>query len=166
MDVAAAVDFEALLVLLVSHSILDLGTYHNLVAFHVVEHDVLQLCLQCLSIHFVKVDLVRRDHLDAHVIFYEVDGVLADVSDGLVDLELAVVGFDAVLDFEEEDVAGAADDEGFVEDEVHLSERHARLLHYCVIESVRLCVLLRDDEGFGLAVDRVDFILLLVIEAF
>lgn len=166
MDVPPPIYLEAVLVLLEGHGVADIGIYHQLVAMHVIQHYVLKLSPQSVSVYQVIIYLFGGHNLDTNVSFNKVDGVLANIRYLLVNLELSIVCLDTVLDFEKENVTGAAYDECLVKYEVHLSESNPRLFSDGLIKPVNPGILLRYNECFGLPVNCVYFVQLLVVEAF
>lgn len=165
MNVLSPINIEAALVILVSDAVLDLGPEHHLAALHVVVHHVLELRLQGLLVYFVEEDLLLGDDLDADVILDEEN--LPSLLDALVLLPLLVTCFRVLLDLEEEDHVRATDDQGLVENQVHLTHGQVTLaLHDLFIILVFRNVVSLDDKVLRLTINCVDLIGVRIEEAF
>lgn len=164
MNELSSVDRESLLVCLVSDSIPHFRTEHHLVATHEVEHYVFQLWLESLWVNQVEVDLVVGSNLDSLVAFDKVDETsdvqLVVLLPELVD-DVGVVFILLFYDFEKHDLAGRSGDEGLVVDEEHLT----KVLVSHLFEFGLLGVVTGDHEGLTLSIERVDLIVIGVVEA-
>ena len=160
MDVLAPIDVERSLVGLVSDAVLDSRPEHHLVAAHEVLHHVLELWLEGLRVDEVEVYLVVSSDLDSLVALDEVDEA------SYVQLLVLLPGLDVGVvlvseDLEEEHSAGAPCDQSLVVDEVHLAQ-----IHVChSLELVVLSIVSVDRERLALAVERVDDVVFVVVEA-
>lgn len=117
MIVLTSVDLEAWLVNLKRNTIADTSTKHQLRALHEVVHYVLQLRHEGLFVDEIKVDALSCSYLNSDVAFDK-----EDLTTEIVKCE--VVGPQAcfLIDFKEEDAVGASDDEGLIEDQIHISK--------------------------------------------
>lgn len=151
-------NFKSLLSSGVSNPILDSPSKQHLSAVHVVKHYVFQLWHQSFFVHQVEVYAVVSRYLDSDVPFVERQetSVLECVEQGPLLLLLHFVP--DIL--EKHNVLGAPGYKAFVIDEYHLADIH-------VSAPIRVnlgYVLDRHIDVLALSVERVDFVVFIVIE--
>ena len=110
-----SIKFKRLLIYLVSDGILHFGSNHDLATSHVIELNILEFGSQGLPIDQIVIYFVQSYNLNPHVTIHVIDCVLADSYKALVHLELSIVCFNAMLNFEKQDVTRATYHKCFVE---------------------------------------------------
>lgn len=132
-----------------------------MIASHEVEHDVFEGWLECLWVNQIEVHLVVGGHLDPFVALNEVD----EASHVNLVVLLPLFGNILVLvllldDLEEYYLTGRPSNECLVVEQVHLSKVHVGHL----LELHLLGIIAVDGEGLSLSVERVDHVLVRIVE--
>lgn len=161
MHELSSVDSKGFLVSLVGNTISDSGTEHHLVAAHEVEHDVLEGWLESLWVNQIEVHLIIGGDLDPFVSFDEVD----EASHVDLVVLLPLLGHILVLvffldDLEKHNFTGGSGNKCLVVKKIHLTEVHVSHL----LELDGLGVISIDCESLALSVERVDHVLIRVVE--
>lgn len=73
MIISATINVKAPLIGLVADAISDFGAEHQLVASHIIDHNIIQMSYTFVAVNFVKVYLLFSGDLEAHVAFNVVD---------------------------------------------------------------------------------------------
>ena len=88
-----------------------------------IELHVLQFGSQCLPINQIVVYLVYSNNLNSYIAIHEIYRILPYPHNALIHLKLSIVSLDAMLEFEEEDVAWATYHECPIKNQIHLTHR-------------------------------------------
>ena len=120
MYVLPPVHFEVLLIKLISNAIPDLASEQHLGTVHEVEHHVLEVRLECVTIYLVKVNFVFGNDLNPNISFLEVD--LALLFHGVMKRPLLSLFVLVEHSFEEQNLTRTARNQYFAKNEEHLPE--------------------------------------------
>jgi len=161
MHELSSIHGKGFLVSLIGNTISDSGTEHHLVAAHEVEHDILEGWLESLWVNQIEVHLIVSGNLDPFVSFNEVD----EASHIDLVVLLPLLGYILVLvffldDLEKHNFTRGSCNECFVVEKIHLTEVHVSHL----LELDGLSIISINGESLALSVERVDNVLIRVVE--
>lgn len=172
MLIHPSVDVETQLICLIGDAIPDLWAEHHLCTLHVIHHHILESCLASLRVDSVEVNFIRGNYLNSYISFNKVD-VAANVQNLLILCPSALTVF-ILLEFEKEDIRRAADDQGCIEDEVHLAHCWTWRLRQLwvgnqfsfenIIVDIVFRIKLRYDKSLSHPIEGVDLAELRVVE--
>ena len=132
-----------------------------MIAAHKVEHNILKSWLESLGVDEIEVYLIIGGHLDPFVSLNEVD----EASHVNLVVLLPLLGHILVLvffldDLEEHNFTGRSGNKSLVVEEIHLTEVHVGHL----LELNLLGIISVDGESLSLSIERVDHVLIGVME--
>jgi hypothetical protein len=126
--ISATTNVKTPLIGLVADAIFDFGAEHQLVASHIIVHNIIQISNTFLTINPVKVYLLVSGDLEAHVAF-DVEDQSSHVFDDVILLPSSLQRLFFNLDFEEQYVARASSDECLIINEKHQSKISGHAIH-------------------------------------
>ena len=128
VSISATINVETPLIGLVADTIFDFGAEHQLVASHIIVHNIIQISNTFLTINPVKVNLLVSGDLEAHVAF-DVEDQSSHVFDDVILLPSSLQRLFIYLDFEEEYFARASSDESLIINEKHEPKISGHAIH-------------------------------------